>query len=654
MMLRACLAASLLSLIATIETAAQAGLPDSIQQMISASRQDTVTVWRLYHAGDNLLNNNPSGARSILRAALAVARKLSFKKGELAIIRSYGSSFFTEDNMDSAMFYASERLQAAKAYGDSLEIGIAYFNKGSVLREQNQLDSALHYSMLGAGIIDGRGDKYVLAQVYNEIGNLYTSRADYNKAITYGKKAVTLARELKNNTLLATSLSNLSRPYAESKRLGPALEYLSEARQLAHALGDLRIEATVLENLGGLKVAEKDFRGAAQYLFDCIPLYRQIGSAGGLSVAFRGIAVTKLQTGDFKTALALADSALAISRANNMERETASVLRVISVIQYAMGNLDAGYQADDESNQVLEKMVNDILTHQSAALEKKFETAQKEAAIKTLQAEKELQQLSIQKKNTYNYILLASAAGLFLLTVLLYRNYRQKQALQQQRIQELEKEKQLLAAEAVLKGEEKERTRLAKDLHDGLGGMLSGIKYSLNTMKGNLIMTPENHEAFERSMDMLDSSIREMRRVAHNMMPEALVKFGLDTALKDFCNDITQSGALKVSYQSFGVNDLVMEQSRSIALYRIIQELLNNSIRHAGASTAIVQLSKTDSILSVTVEDNGNGFDPAILEKSGGMGWTNIRNRVEFMNARLDVNSAAGKGTSVLIEINLP
>lgn len=653
MMPKALLMAALLILVASAGSVAQTGLPDSIQKMLSTPREDTVTVWRLYHAGDNLLNNNPTAARTILRTALTIAKKLSFKKGELAIIRSYGGSFFTEDNMDSAMFYARERLQTALSSGDSLEIGIAYFNKGSILREQNQFDSALHYSMLGAGIIDGRGDKSILTQVYNEIGNLYVSRADYDKAITYGRKAVALARELKNTTLLATSLTNLSRPYAESKKLEPALQCLTEARQLAHALGDLRIEATVLENLGGVKVVQKDFRGAAQYLADCIPLYRQIGSVGGLAVAFRGLAVTRLQAGDFKTAFALADSALTLSRANNMERETASVLRVISVIQYAMGNLDAGYQSDDESNQVLEKMLNDILTHQSAALEKKFETAQKEAAIKTLQAEKELQQLSIQKKNTYNYILLGSAAGLLLLTALLYRNYRQKQALQQQRIQELEKEKQLLAAEAVLKGEEKERTRLAKDLHDGLGGMLSGIKYSLNTMKGNLIMTPENQEAFERSMDMLDSSIREMRRVAHNMMPEALVKFGLDTALKDFCNDITQSGALKVSYQSLGVSDLVMDQSRSIALYRIIQELLNNSIRHAGASTAIVQLSKSDSVLSVTVEDNGKGFDPAILERSGGMGWTNIRNRAEFMNARLDVNTAAGRGTSVLIEINL-
>lgn len=225
--------------------------------------------------------------------------------------------------------------------------------------------------------------------------------------------------------------------------------------------------------------------------------------------------------------------------------------------------------------------------------------------------------------------------------------------MQQQRINELETEKKLAATEAVLKGEEQERTRLAKDLHDGLGGMLSGIKYSLNTMKGNLIMTPENAQAFERSMDMLDSSIREMRRVAHNMMPEALVKFGLDTALKDFCNDINQSGALKVNYQSIGLENAMIEQTTAITIYRIVQELLNNTIKHAAAVNAIVQISKTDGLLSVTVEDDGKGFDMTILNKTKGIGWSNIQNRVEFLKGKLDVNSQAGKGTSVLIELNV-
>jgi two-component system, NarL family, sensor kinase len=233
------------------------------------------------------------------------------------------------------------------------------------------------------------------------------------------------------------------------------------------------------------------------------------------------------------------------------------------------------------------------------------------------------------------------------------RTYRQKQKLQQQRISELETEKQLTATEAVLKGEEQERARLAKDLHDGLGGMLSGIKYSFTNMKGNLIMTPENALTFERSIDMLDSSIKEMRRVAHNMMPEALVKFGLDAALKDFCKDINQSGAVKVIYQSVGMEERQIEQTASIAVFRIVQELLNNIIKHASATQAIVQLNMLNQQLNVTVEDDGIGFDPAMLKTGKGMGWANIENRVEFLRGKLDVQSGEGKGTSVHIEMNL-
>lgn len=170
-------------------------------------------------------------------------------------------------------------------------------------------------------------------------------------------------------------------------------------------------------------------------------------------------------------------------------------------------------------------------------------------------------------------------------------------------------------------------------------------------MKENLIMTPENAAAFERSMDMLDSSIQEMRRVAHNMMPEALVKFGLDTALKDFCNDINQSGALNVSYQSIGMENEVVEQTTAITIYRIVQELLNNTIKHTSAKNAIVQLSKEQSKITITVEDDGKGFDTSLLNKTRGMGWSNIQNRVEFLKGKIDVHSKAGKGTSVTVEI---
>lgn len=171
-------------------------------------------------------------------------------------------------------------------------------------------------------------------------------------------------------------------------------------------------------------------------------------------------------------------------------------------------------------------------------------------------------------------------------------------------------------------------------------------------MKGNLIMTPEYQLAFERSIDMLDSSIREMRRVAQNMMPEALVRFGLDAALRDFCEDMNGSGGLKVVYQSIGIDEKQVGQSTAITIYRIVQELLNNTMKHASAATAIVQLSKTATGITITVEDDGKGFDTSILKTDSGLGWSAIQTRVDYLKGRLDIQSEPGKGTSVHIEID--
>ena len=203
----------------------------------------------------------------------------------------------------------------------------------------------------------------------------------------------------------------------------------------------------------------------------------------------------------------------------------------------------------------------------------------------------------------------------------------------------------------MLKGQEEERSRLAKDLHDGLGGLLSGVKFSLSNMKDNLIVTPDNMAVFERSLDMIDTSIKELRRVAHNMMPEMLTKFGLDEALKEYCNTINATKLLTVKYQSLGMETRI-ESATEIIIYRIVQELLNNILKHAVASEAFVQLIRENNRLNIVVEDNGKGFDIAVLENSKGAGWTNIRSRVEYLKGQLDIHSES-KGTLVNIEFNV-
>lgn len=341
---------------------------------------------------------------------------------------------------------------------------------------------------------------------------------------------------------------------------------------------------------------------------------------------------------------------------NDIRKQTLKIYNLLADISYASQDFTTAHQFEEKEDALRDSINADNLLELSTEYETKYETEKKEAQIK-------LQQTQLKQKSTLNYLLIAGSIAVILISLLAYRNYKNKQKLQQAKIDELETEKKLTATEAVLKGEEQERTRLAKDLHDGLGGMLSGIKYSLSNMKGNLIMTPDNAQAFERSMDMLDSSIKEMRRVAHNMMPEVLVKYGLDKALKEYCNEIDRSGVIHANYQSLGMDKLKMEQTDAVTIYRIVQELVNNSIKHAAAKSVLVQLhfSQQEKNLAITVEDDGKGFDTTLLKQSTarpddpvgrGIGWSNIQNRVEFLKGKLDIVSTPGNGTSVMIEIN--
>jgi len=232
-------------------------------------------------------------------------------------------------------------------------------------------------------------------------------------------------------------------------------------------------------------------------------------------------------------------------------------------------------------------------------------------------------------------IFLLFIAGLFLF-LLQYRK----------RIIMHENEKQLLALNSMLQGQQEERTRLAKDLHDGLGGMLSGIKLNLSSIADHIQSPEKDKQLFLKSIHQLDNAITEMRRVAHNMMPEALLKFGLVEATRDFCQNINESGIIKMKFMYIG--ELQMEQSREIIIYRIIQELANNCIKHANPANIIVQLTRGEQEMMLTVEDDGKGFVPG---SSNGAGLKNVQTRVDYLKGNLNIESAPGKGTSITIEI---
>lgn len=275
-------------------------------------------------------------------------------------------------------------------------------------------------------------------------------------------------------------------------------------------------------------------------------------------------------------------------------------------------------------------------------------------AIAKLESEKEVLNLNAinKQKTTNNKILIGLFSGLSLLTFLGYRNFKNRQKIQGLKITELEKDKQLLAVDAMLKGQEDERNRIAKDLHDGLGGMLSGVKMSFTNMKENMIMTAENVTVFEQSIGQLDGTIAELRKIAHNLMPEALVKFGLSDAINDFCNSLTQATHIHITYEHFGENRK-LDNTANTYIYRIIQELINNAVKHGKPTSILVQMTTTPTKILLTVEDNGVGLEANKMASSKGIGIANIKHRVNYFKGSLDFENNIPKGTVVNIELTV-
>ena len=239
------------------------------------------------------------------------------------------------------------------------------------------------------------------------------------------------------------------------------------------------------------------------------------------------------------------------------------------------------------------------------------------------------------------------AAGLGIV----YRNRRrislQKEKLMRQELEQLQHEKQLAVYNATLEGQEVERKRLAQDLHDGLGGMLAGVKTSLSSIAENKPQKSSDMDLY-KVINQLDSSVDELRRIARNLMPETLVKYGLEPSLRDLC-DTMQTDRLRIIFQPYNISRAIIQQEQ-IMIYRIVQELVTNSAKYAQAQQILVQCIQEGGQMQITVEDNGLGFD--VKERKGkGMGLVNVENRVNFLNGKMEIQSTAGVGTTINIEV---
>lgn len=621
---------------------------DSLLKKIEAAKEDSNKVKLYYLLAEQYYKEDLAMSEKYCSLGLSLSREIKYRQGVLDYYTNYSNILNIRGDFDALLRTDLEALNYARKYADSAEIGRTMLNVAIGYLHLEDFENAIGYTEEAKAILDRNGVHQYDGSSFNLLQFMYQSMHQYRKAVSNGLLAVQLLEKSRNKIPLQQAYNNLGLNYIQLLQYDSARYYLEKAGVLANEAKEMQVLISINLNYALIALKQQQVDSIKVYTDKALDLARRYNAHEYEGLGQYGAAYYYLLKKDYQKAKLAADSAMALANEYNMRDVRQKLYALQSSLYYAMQDSKQGYHFFNQYEMLSDSLLNESITRNTIHIEKKFETAKKEAQIR-------LQQSQLKQKSLLNYFLIGSAIALLVILGLSFRNYKNRQKLQQARIDELETEKQLTATEAVLKGEEQERTRLAKDLHDGLGGMLSGIKYSLSNMKGNLIMTPDNAQALERSIDMLDSSIKEMRRVAHNMMPEILVRYGLDTALKEFCNEIDRSGVIHTSYQSIGMDKVELAQIVSVTIYRIVQELVNNAIKHARAKTALVQLhySGQDKLLAVTVEDDGKGFDTAVLEHAQGIGWSNIRNRVEFLKGKIDIKSAPGKGTSVLIEINM-
>lgn len=631
---------------------------DSLLGLLNSNVQDTNRVLLYISIGQQYENNIPDSAIFYYTQARDLSEQLGYNTGMMKYLSNITYVFNSQGKYDSALELNMQSLELAKKYGTPQQLAACLGNVANSYLYLERYESSVDFFLQAAELISQTGTNQYQSILFNNLAIVHVKMKRPDKAREYAEKAVLIAKELNDQYNLAVSLDNLALTYIESNKPDSSLVYLQQALEMAEQTENLYVKESVLINFADAYLQMGEYRKMRPFAEKGLELAGELDDKAGESIASLGLGYYFLYLNQTDKAFYYAD--LAVKNASSAHlteplRKAYLLMSYISLAEKKFINF-RNYQFKHDS---IEDLINNRTIRRNIQdLETKYETEKKTQQIRQLEQEQEIQKLKLRQ----NQFILATSLGITFTVILLIiflirgnkqkrRFYEKEKELQKIKINELESEKQLLATEAVLKGQEEERTRLARDLHDSLGGMLSGIKMSFNNLKDLLAKGPEDQGMFDRSIDMLDGSIVELRTIAHNLMPESLLKFGLDTSLIDYCERINSSGTIKVNYQSAGLDAYDASQSVNITVYRIIQELINNTLKHASASNIYVQLVNYNGLLGITVEDDGAGFDIEILRNSPGIGWNNIRNRVDYLKGTIDIQSELQKGTTVNIYI---
>jgi signal transduction histidine kinase len=561
---------------------------------------------------------------------------------------SYGVLLGQQGMPDSADYYIRKSLIFNLKFNDTMRLIATYNGMGSIFNDQSISDSALIYFLKAARLAELSGQVKYLGQIYNNIGKAYTEMFLYDKAKQFLEQALLINQNKKNIKGIVQSLSNLGSNYLQAGEIDKALYYFDQAAEEIKPLGecmelgDLYNNYAQAHELLGKTDMALDFYKKAYLVF-----LRQ-DYIEGITVVMKNFGEIYTKKGEYKKAEAILDSALEIAARAGYDQNRRILLWGMMDNYYKAGDYKNAVDYYDKYHTLYDSMLNVEKVKALDELEKKYQKEKDEARILSLEKE------NLKKTIQRNVILYTGSAilSLALFTLLFLRQRAHKdRIIAQHKIKQLEEEKKLMSARLLVEGQEQERKRIARELHDGLGVLLSAARMQFTSIKD---LSDENKPLMERATQLLEQATSDVRRVSHNMMPGLLTKLGFFEAVEDLIENIGETEGLKASCEIEGDQDRLPE-NKEIMLYRVVQEMVNNTLKHAKAKNISLKIKRLDNLMVIIYTDDGIGFDPDKLSEGSraSIGLQSIQSRIDFLGGKLEIESSQGSGARYHLQIPL-
>ncbi len=573
--------------------------------------------------------------------AITTARKINYNKGIAQAFNDLGIIFFDKENYDSAITLYNHSLEIRKQLKDEKGQAKLYNKIGIVFQKQGLFEKALTNQFKALSLFEKTGDETGIAYSLNNIGIINQNMGLYKDAIKYQEQSIAIKEKTGDKYGLAGSYVNIANNYLNILDFSKSSAYYQKAIDICRALGDKEYLGNALNNYGGQFLATGNAEKAIPLIKESYTLRDSLGDTKGMVSCMNNLAEAYIQKKMYDTAEVI------LLKALDKGKNAVNCYPEINKVYTTLSKL---YEEKDEPGKALsmfklyastkDSLYTDDLSQRFAEQETRYKTLAKENVIQQ-------QQFALTRKN---YFIVGIAALLLLGGLLSYSYYKRYKLRQEKRLQFAIMLQQELSVKAVLLAEENERKRIAGELHDGVGQMMSVAKMNLSAFESELDLKSDiQKNNYQKIAGLIDESCREIRSISHQMMPNALLKSGLAGAVKDFIDKI-DSSILKINLHTEGLNERLDSNVESV-LYRVLQECVNNVIKHSGANLLDISLIKDADGIAATIEDNGKGFE---LKKKGsfdGIGLKNVSARIEYLKGTIEFNTAPGKGTLVAIHV---